>query len=209
MAEREKANRGKHKEVDQKKRARQKEPQPSFDKLHSWDQGLLSLAETPFYPRMDEHAAMLSRIPFTRQRHDFIMQLHNTYGNRYVQRLVESINVQAKLTVSDPGDVYEQEADRVADAVTKTVNSPAQRQEEEELQTKPVSSIQQQPEEEEELIQGESLLQRQEEEEEIQTQPSEIPASNSYRRPGDPHQQRKRRRTASPGRRSGADGAGL
>jgi len=167
MAEREKANRGKHKEVDQKKRVRQKEPQPSFDKFHSWDQGLLSLAETPFYPRMDEHAAMLSRIPFTRQRHDFIMQLHKTYGNRYVQRLVESINVQAKLTVSDPGDIYEQEADRVADAVTKTVNSPAQRQEEEELQTKPVSSIQQQPEEEEELIQGESLLQRQEEEEEL------------------------------------------
>jgi len=132
MAERERANRGKHEDVDQKKRARQKEPQLSSDNFHARDQGLLSLAETPFHPRMDEHTAMLSGIPFARQRHNFIIQLQKTYGNRYVQRLVESMNVQAKLTVSDPGDIYEQEADRVADAVTRAVNSPVQRQEEEE-----------------------------------------------------------------------------
>ena len=171
MAERERANRGKHEDVDQKKRARQKEPQISSDNFHAWDQGLLPLAETPFHPRMDEHAAILSRFTFARQRHNFIIQLQKTYGNRYVQRLVESMNVQAKLTVSDPGDIYEQEADRVADTVTRAVNSPAQRQEEEEevLQGKPF--VQRQEEEE---VQAKTLLQRQqEEEEELQTQAAE------------------------------------
>jgi hypothetical protein len=41
-----------------------------------------------------------------------ILRLQQTIGNRAVQRLI-----QAKLKVSQPGDVYEQEADRVADLV--------------------------------------------------------------------------------------------
>ncbi|MFC1958423.1 hypothetical protein ACFLV6_00660 [Chloroflexota bacterium] len=132
MAEHERATQGKNEKVDQKHRTKRQDSQLLFDRSHAWDQGLLSLTETPFYPRMDEHAAILSSIPFFAQRHEFIMRLHHTYGNRYVQRLMGSMKVQAKLTVSDQNDVYEQEADRVADAVTKAVNSPAQRQEEEE-----------------------------------------------------------------------------
>jgi len=76
-------------------------------------------------------------------------------GNRYSQRLGESMNVQAKLTVNAPNDVYEQEADKVAKAVTRAASSQVQRQpeEEEELQTKLASQGQRQevPEEEEEL----------------------------------------------------------
>jgi hypothetical protein len=94
---------------------------------------------------------------------------------------------QAKLTIGQPNDKYEQEADQVASQVVNQINTPpdtAQKQEmpeeEEEIQTKPLSdSIQRQemPEEEEE-IQTKSLsdsIQRQEtpeEEEEIQTKPS-------------------------------------
>jgi hypothetical protein len=52
--------------------------------------------ETPFYSRMDEHAATLSRIPFAVQRQEYIMRLNNTYGNRYVQRLMKSVDGQAQ-----------------------------------------------------------------------------------------------------------------
>jgi hypothetical protein len=98
------------------------------------------------------------------------------------------LTIQPKLTIGQPGDKYEQEADKVATQVVNKINSPqpvGQRQEmpeeeDKELQTKPVSeSIQRQemPEEEEEELQTKSLsesIQRQdmpEEEEELQTKP--------------------------------------
>ena len=40
-------------------------------------------------------------------------------GNHDLQRLLQSRVLQAKLTVSDPGDAFEQEADRVADQVMR------------------------------------------------------------------------------------------
>ena len=48
---------------------------------------------------------------------DTILSLHGTIGNRAVQRLFESGELQAKLNVGAPNDIYEQEADRVADEV--------------------------------------------------------------------------------------------
>jgi hypothetical protein len=101
--------------------------------------------------------------------------------------------IQAKLTIGEPNDKYEQEADQVADQVVNQINSPQSQQsvqgktvqrqempeEEEELQAKPLAeSIQRQemPEEEEEL-QAKPLaesIQRQEmpeEEEELQAKP--------------------------------------
>ena len=76
--------------------------------------------------------------------------------------------IQLKLTVNQPNDLYEQEADRVADAVMRTAEPGVQRQVEPEegeweetLQTKPLAAqitplIQRQiePEEEEEPIQA-------------------------------------------------------
>jgi len=90
-----------------------------------------------------------------------LRSLQRTHGNAYVQRLVLSRGIQAKLTVNQPDDEHEREADRVADTVAQIPNSQVQRQEEdedEEIQMKVVGS---QP-----------TLQRQvdeEEEEEIQT----------------------------------------
>jgi predicted RNA-binding protein YlqC (UPF0109 family) len=46
-------------------------------------------------------------------------QFHQTIGNQAVQRLLRSGAIRAKLTVSEPGDQYEQEADRVAEAVMR------------------------------------------------------------------------------------------
>lgn len=114
-----------------------------------------------------------------------VLNLQQSYGNRYVQRVIG--RVQAKLIVNPPDDQYEREADRVADAVTGAPASSVQRQagEEEEISTKRAYDIQRQPveEEEEETIQAKpedyTRLQRQAEEEEeeeeepIQTKLSE------------------------------------
>jgi len=130
------------------------------------------LGETPYHPQMDHHISLLSKIPSPVQRSEFIKQLHRTYGNRYVQRLMDTVNVQAKLNISQPGDSYEQEADRVADVVTGMINSQTQRQSAEEdeelIQGKP--DVQKQsPEEDEELMQGKLDIRRQspEEDEEL------------------------------------------
>jgi len=101
------------------------------------------VVDADFASRVDDHAAILGKVQSGDQRASLTNSLQRTYGNSYVQRLVDSLGVQAKLTVGHPDDAYEQEADRVAEAVTSLANgqgeAPIQRQpeeEEEELQAK-------------------------------------------------------------------------
>jgi hypothetical protein len=116
-------------------------------------------------PSVDSIATQLSGM-HTTQRAPVLLALQQTHGNRYVQRVVAGI--QAKLKVGQPGDIYEQEADRVADAVMRMPVPEVWRQLKEEEKKK----------KEEELIQTKSiaeqitpLVQRQVKEEEIlQTQ---------------------------------------
>ncbi len=120
-----------------------------------------------------------------------VLALQRTVGNRAVSRLI-----QAKLRVGPVGDLYEQEADRVAAQVVamptsvggqaqaggvqrhqeaqvqakplaETITPLVQRQEEEELRT---MSLQRQEEEEEEL-RTMPLQRQEEEEEELRTMP--------------------------------------
>ncbi|MEH2067455.1 MAG: DUF4157 domain-containing protein [Nostoc sp.] len=102
------------------------------------------------------------------------------------------LRCQTKLSISQPGDIYEQEADSVAQQVMQRMAQPGNRQsiqpealpEEEELQMKPLdaSTLQRQeiPEDEEELQMKPldiSTLQRQEipeDEEELQMKPLDI-----------------------------------
>jgi hypothetical protein len=88
--------------------------------------------------------------------------------------------IQAKMTIGEPGDQYEQEADQMASQVVNQINQPAniQRQnpEEEELQMKP-DNIQRQNPEEEELQMKPDNIQRQEEEE-LQMKPANIQRQN-------------------------------
>jgi hypothetical protein len=112
-------------------------------------------------PSVDSIATELSSM-HTAQRAPVLLALQRTHGNRYVQRVVTGI--QAKLVVGQPGDMYEQEADRVADAVMRMPEPEVQRQAEEEekeeeeiIRTKPLAEqitplIQRQSEEEEEKI---------------------------------------------------------
>jgi hypothetical protein len=51
---------------------------------------------------------------------DQISFLQRTVGNRGVQRLLKSGLIQAKLKVNESGDIYEQEADRIAGQVLAT-----------------------------------------------------------------------------------------
>ena len=104
---------------------------------------------------------------------DRILFLQRTAGNQAVSRLMKSGALQAKLRIGQPGDMYEQEADRVADAVMRMPEPEVQRQvepeeeEEETLQSKPLASQitslvqvqrQEEPEEEEEMLQAKPLV---------------------------------------------------
>ena len=92
-------------------------------------------------PSVDSIATELSSM-HSAQRAPALLALQQTHGNRYVQRVVAGI--QAKLVVGQPGDIYEQEAERVADAVMRMTEPEVQRQfeleeeeeEEEQIQTK-------------------------------------------------------------------------
>jgi len=50
---------------------------------------------------------------------DRVIFFQRTIGNQAVQKLISREALQAKLRIGRPGDVYEQEADRVADAVLR------------------------------------------------------------------------------------------
>jgi hypothetical protein len=57
-----------------------------------------------------------------------ILHLQRTIGNQAVTRLIRSGVIQAKLTIGQPGDIYEQEADQVADRVMRMTEPGIQRQ---------------------------------------------------------------------------------
>jgi hypothetical protein len=66
--------------------------------------------------------APTQKIGFSRSTNspvDRILFLQRNIGNQAVQRLIKSGTIQAKLRIGPPGDVYEQEADRVAEQVMR------------------------------------------------------------------------------------------
>lgn len=123
----------------------------------------------PFFRKEGEHEASIMRAPLP---------------------FFNPGNIQAKLTVGQPGDKYEQQANRVADTVVsgqggvnlKTSDNPLQLQEqaepdsemEEEIQMHPGEDVSLQEEEEEvQMQEDEEEVQMQEEEEEVQMQEEE------------------------------------
>ena len=54
-----------------------------------------------------------------------IHRLQRAVGNRAISRLLRSPAIQPKLTISEPGDEYEREADRVADQVMRMADGQA------------------------------------------------------------------------------------
>jgi hypothetical protein len=97
-----------------------------------------------------------------------VLTLQRSVGNQATVRLLSPV-LQTKLKLGPAGDKYEQEADRVAEQVTRQSDQPGadvQRSaiEEEEIQTKPlsesISQLQRAPLEEEELQMKRESVQR-------------------------------------------------
>ena len=118
--------------LNQEHSSRKNEAEPLSDQFHESGKDALLVGETPFRPPEERHAALLARAHSADQRANTVMQLQQTYGNAYVQRLLSSLAIQTTLTVNAPNDVYEQEADRIADAVTGTADTQITRQPQEE-----------------------------------------------------------------------------
>ena len=64
-----------------------------------------------------------------------LIHLQRTLGNQAVGRII-----QAKLSISEPDDPYEREADHVADKVMRMTDPVTPGEEETKVQTKPLSS---------------------------------------------------------------------
>lgn len=76
---------------------------------------------------------------------DYILHLQRTIGNQIIQKLLKSRVIHAKLKMGQPGDKYEQQADRMAEQVIHVPDPKVQRQPEEEeelIQTKLVGDTQ-------------------------------------------------------------------
>ncbi len=103
---------------------------------------------------------------------DDVLTLQGTIGNRAANRLLASrsaTQVQAKLTIGEPGDKYEQEADRVASQVVEQLHAPAS------AESAQGQSVQRQDIDDEELQAKHEItaLQRQDiDDEELQAKPS-------------------------------------
>ena len=140
----------------------QTEPERQLCSLRDVIGNLKSNGDTPSVDSIATHLSSMH----TAQHAPSLLALQKTHGNRYVQRVVSGI--QARLRIGQPGDVYEQEADRVADAVMRMPEPGVQRQvepeeeekEEEILQTKPlvdqITPVVQRQVEEEEMLQAKS-----------------------------------------------------
>ncbi|MFZ2498180.1 eCIS core domain-containing protein [Methanosarcina sp.] len=66
---------------------------------------------------------------------DRMLQIQRTAGNKAVQRLIKSGALQAKLRVSQPNDIYEQEANRVVEQVMSMPDPQVQRQADEKCES--------------------------------------------------------------------------
>src|SRR5688572_28878160 len=79
--------------------------------------------------RIHQRSAATSKkadLPTPTQAHP-ILRLQQTIGNQAVRHLLQSRTIQAKLSISQPGDIYEQEADRVAEHVMRMPEPAIQR----------------------------------------------------------------------------------
>jgi outer membrane protein OmpA-like peptidoglycan-associated protein len=154
---------------------------------HTYEMGYVGLAYRP-PEKFAQLPTKLSHFENAAQRAQILTKMQQTYGNRYMQKML-----QTKIKVGQPGDKYEQEADRVAEQVMRmpeplVQKQPEEEEEEETIQTNPLANqitplvqrqveLGEEPEEEEEPIQtkltNDIQVQRQaeepEEEEPVQT----------------------------------------
>jgi hypothetical protein len=105
---------------------RERKEKPATEKRHRLDAerlphdgGLIPGFDFSFNSPPEYYAGLLAKLHSNSQRAGLLMQLQQTHGNRYVQRLIKPIVLQTKLSVNTPGDIYEREADRAAEQVMR------------------------------------------------------------------------------------------
>ena len=99
---------------NQKKRLSPQIAHPSSQNPMGWHASSY-LRETPFNPPIGRHAALLLNAS-PEQQVTLSRDLQQTYGNRYVQRLMDSINVRAKAVAVPVGGGWEAVNEPVGDA---------------------------------------------------------------------------------------------
>lgn len=112
--------------IKQKHHVSQDNYKTSVEQFYGDGQHSAPVGDTPFQPPIMTHLEMISDAGSVEERAHVMSYLQQSYGNRYVQRLLKSRTLQAKLTISDPNDVYEQEADRFSDVVQRSTTSVIQ-----------------------------------------------------------------------------------
>jgi hypothetical protein len=172
----------KHEKVSSKKQAqfnqkysgkKGKESQ-FFNDYRVVEQGITQINETPFRPNIEEHAELLERTITGEQRASLLLHLQRTYGNAYVQRLVNYRSIKTKLNVSSPADKQEIEAEQVAKQVVNMETIPAaskhaqRKKDNSELRqtgskVESNNSFIQRQEEKEEMLQAKRIIQKQDE----------------------------------------------
>ena len=119
MPEHQSASQKRQKETDKTRRTQGPDSQPVTKESMALDNSFYLLGDLSFNPNIQSHVSLLSGAS-SEQRLVIARQLQQTYGNQYVHRLAELMNMQTKLSVSTPGDASELEANRVADNVMQT-----------------------------------------------------------------------------------------
>ena len=120
------------KEIDDGVQRRKKPQERAADKLKARKETTAS--KNIEAASLESHASLLSDARLSHpanagERAQLLSELQRSYGNAYVQRLLRSHALQAKLTVNPPDDIYEKEADQIAEIVTKSPGTAIQRQE--------------------------------------------------------------------------------
>lgn len=130
------------KDTEEKEEARRhKKAQPVYDQQKQAAEAEDSQARQVL-ARVTAEQVSLAKNPQVQgsQRAETVLELQQSYGNRYAQRVMGK--VQAKLIVNPLDDQYEKEADRIAAAITQVPDSQlgCGDEKEEPLQTKAVGS---------------------------------------------------------------------
>ena len=86
-----KSRKGQEELEEEESRHKKKAPQPVYDQLKATDEGVVPVADFLAEPSADKHAALLADVPSDEQRANLVTQLQQSYGNTYVQRVVEHI----------------------------------------------------------------------------------------------------------------------
>jgi len=131
MAENKRTRQKKKEETGPQHQLKHQHNEPDSERLPSGERSPLLIEETSGHPSAAEHAMMLSKISSV-QRHEFVIQLQQIYGNRYVERLFDSVRLQTKLNVGRQDDVHEKEAGIVAKEVKRYVSHDRSKPAEEE-----------------------------------------------------------------------------